>query len=291
MKKHETLSRGEELLIQVLDECLEEDLSFVPPEREIARKHRFSEKFEQAIKELLENTSRETKKKEIQKHFSPRYGQWAACILLFFICGGLIYHVIGPFTDKSGAAVPQESASDEMAAETAESWEGEASAESLPAAGDTGERSEAQKQEKTYCGQTVRPAEQQDVPEALEHVTTLVNCPVQDEENPVLILTIGNTGTEDVQYLNRYDLEVWIDDGWYVIPAKSEEEEQWMTLEAGMAVDAEIDLKDYQMDYGARQYRLIAYVNQEAVSAEFTFEEVFTEMMEKLEEEEETSGE
>ena len=38
-------TEGEELLTRVLDECLEEDLSFVPHEREIAGKHRFSPGF------------------------------------------------------------------------------------------------------------------------------------------------------------------------------------------------------------------------------------------------------
>lgn len=301
MKKHETLSKGEELLTQVLDECLEEDLSFIPPEREIARKHRFSEKFEETIRELLEHTSNETKKKEIKKHFSPRYGQWAACVLLFCICGGLFYYVLGgPFTDKSSsmqdetAEVTEESAFEEAAEE--------APAEAAPAgdyAGETEgaqEESETEKEtatgtEKIYCGQPVYLAEQQEVPEALEYVTTLVNCPVQDEENPILYLTIGNTGEEDVRYLNRYTLEVWLDDGWYVVPERTDSLGEWMTLEAGMAVNEEIDLNDYQIDYGAQQYRLITYVDQKAVSAEFTFEEVFAETMERLEEEEKTSGE
>lgn len=315
MKKHETLSRGEELLARVLDECLEEDLSFVPPEREIARKHRFSEKFEKTIGELLENTSNETRKKEIKKHFSPRYGQWAACILLFCICSGLFYYVIGPASDKGmsssekaettaetaetaeaadGAA---EETYDELAAGALESggipeeaepesaWEEAEPEEDYSESENVSESAEKQAAGKIFCGQTIRLAEQQEVPESLEHVTTLVNCPVQDEENPVLILTIGNTGEENVQYLDRYDLEVWIDDGWYVIPSRSEEEGQLLTLEAGMAVDAEIDLTEYQIDYNAQQYRLIVYVDQNPVSAEFTFEEVFTETMEKLEEE------
>ena len=52
-----------------------------------------------------------------------------------------------------------------------------------------------------------------------------------------------------------------------------------MTLEAGMAVDEEIDLTDYHIDYDAQQYRLITRVNQELVSAEFTFGDGFTETM------------
>ena len=53
MKKPEKLTRGEELLAQALEECLDEDLSFVPPEREIARTHRFSERFAESMDRFL----------------------------------------------------------------------------------------------------------------------------------------------------------------------------------------------------------------------------------------------
>lgn len=295
MKKHETLSKKEQLLLRVLDECLEEDLSFIPPEREIARKHRFSEKFETTIEELLENTSSETRKKEIKKHFSPRYGQWAACILIFCLCSGLFYYVMGPASNKSVSMADEtamqtegtEEVMEEALEEEAEAFPEEAAAAEDAQAAEGAAKSETQKESgKVYCGQTVYPAKRQEVAETLESVTTLVNCPVLDEENPVLILTIGNTGDEDIRYLNHHVLEVWLDDGWYVVPSRSEKQEEWLTLEAGMAVDEEIDLTDYQIDYDASQYRLITRVGQEAVSAEFTFEEAFTETMEELEEEE-----
>ena len=46
-------TEGEELLTRVLDECLEEDLSFVPHEREIAGKHRFSPGFEEQMEAMM----------------------------------------------------------------------------------------------------------------------------------------------------------------------------------------------------------------------------------------------
>lgn len=275
MKKHETLSKGEELLVDVLEECLDEDLSFIPPEREIARIHRFSQRFEDAMNGLLE-TNRE---QEIRRHFSPRYGHLAACVLVFCICGALIYQVTSPVFEK-GAMEEIESAAmtEEAAPETAPEEE---SAEPESGAG--------QIQTKSYCGQTVILASQQEVPETLDYVTTLVNCPVQDEEKPSLYLTIGNIGENEIQYLNHYDLEVWIEDGWYRIPCNKDEKDEWLTLETGMAVDEKIDLSDYQIDYDEEQYRLITYVGEDLISAEFTFEEVFAETMEKLGDE--SSGE
>lgn len=281
MRKHENLSKGEELLVHALEECLEEDLSFIPPEREIARNHRFSEEFEQTMEELMEDMSEDRIAQDIRKHFSWRYGQWAACILVFFLCGGLLCYVTltEPFHGKSAAdtatggmeeAAPTESFDEEAVEMESENQEmGEAL---------------APEPERVYCGQVVYLAEQQELPEVLDHATTLVNCPVQDEEDPVLFLTIGNTGEEDIKYLNRYSLEVWLDGAWYVIPARSDEEEEWLTLEAGMAVDVQIDLSDYRIDYGAWQYRLVTFIGQDQVSAEFTFEGAFVEKMERLEE-------
>lgn len=280
------MNKQEELLVQVLEECLEEDLSFVPPEREIARKHRFSESFEQAMQKLLKEISHRSGEKEIQRHFLPRYGQWAACILVFCVCGWLFYQVSGQIGSKDAAPaeIDESQAFDSAAGKTEDAGEGneQAAEESGTLQEETSDLTTAEGGQ-VYCGRTVYPAEIQDVPESLEGVTTLVNCPVLDEENPVLMLTIGNVGEEDIRYLNRYDLEVWLKDAWYRIPAEKETEGEWLTLEANMAVDEEIDLSKYQMDYDASQYRLVTYVEQDVLGVEFTFEEVFKKTMEETE--------
>ncbi len=295
MQKREKLSEGEELLVQVLEECLEEDLSFVPPEREIARKHRFSENFEQEMQKLSDEISDEVRKKEVRKHFSPRYGQWAACVLLFCVCGWLFYQVGERFggsgtkesTDMESSAA--ESASEETTTDMATD-SGNVSAEESYSMDMKENDAEAGIQEasgaqsgKNYCEQLVYPASEQQVSEQLENVTTLVNCPVLDEDNPVLMLTIGNTGEEDIRYLNRCDLEVWLEDAWYRIPSEFETEGEWLWLEAGMAVDEEVDLSRYQIDFDASQYRLVTHTEQGLLGVEFTFEEVFKKTMEELE--------
>ena len=70
MKEHEGFSKGEELLSQAIEECLEEDLSFIPPEGEIARKHQFSKRFDQEMQAFLEEISASLHKKRIQRHLS-----------------------------------------------------------------------------------------------------------------------------------------------------------------------------------------------------------------------------
>lgn len=294
MQRHEKLSEGEALLAEVLEECLEEDLSFVPPEREISRKHRFSGEFEQAMERLLKEISDEFRKKEIKRHFSPRYGQWAACILIFCACGWLLARV----GSRIGSSDVEKSA-DMAEAPMEESAVGEASEEGLDSGagnGMTGALEDTDMEDhssetvysggqegKNYCEQMVYPSRDQEIPERLENLTTLVNCPVLDEDNPVLMLTIGNTGEEDVRYLNHCELEVWLEDAWYQIPSESGQDGEWLTLEAGMAVDEEIDLSEYQIDYDASQYRLVTYTGQGPLGVEFTFAEVFKKTMEESE--------
>ena len=294
MQKHEKLSKEEELLAQVLEECLEEDLSFVPPEREISRKHRFSKEFEQAMQSIQDEILEELRKKEARRHFSPRYGQWAACILVFCVCGWLLYCRVGGLTGSSGTeeiADTAEAPAEESVMEDPDSGagncitDGQENAEPEERGLETG-ASEAvgEPEGKDYCDQIVYPARDQEVPEQLETVTTRVNCPVLDEDNPVLMLTIGNTGEEDIRYLDRYELEVWLENAWYRIPAESGREGEWRTLEAGMAVDAQMDLSEYRIDYDASQYRLVIHAEQEALGVEFTFGEVFRKTMEDAQE-------
>ena len=86
-----------------------------------------------------------------------------------------------------------------------------------------------------------------------------------------------------MRYLDGYDLEVRVGSTWYVIPHKQYQQREWKILEAKMAVNLEIDLTDYDIDYGAQEYRLIAYVDGQQISAEFTFEDVFAQKMEEQE--------
>lgn len=294
MKEHEERSKGEALLTQVLDECLEEDLSFVPPEGEIARTHRFSREFEQTMQELLEELRAAYQKKEIQRHFSPRFGQFAACVLVFCVCGWLFYQVNrqigggGPGMEEAAdAAAPEEAAVEE--AVDADMDEGQVWSSSADApASEEGPASESAggvaQEGRIYCDQTVYPASEQEVPKEREGVTTRVNCPVLEEDNPVLILTIGNTGEEDLRYQSPSSLEVWLEDAWYRIPAGPKAESEWLTLKAGMAVNEEVDLSVCQMDHDAGQYRLVTHTEQGSVGAEFTFAETFEKTMGEQEE-------
>ena len=302
-------AEAEKLLTRVLEECLDEDLSFVPPEREIARDHTFSEPFEEKMDQLLndgEEAARKKKRQEIRRHFAPRYGQMAAAVLIFLVTGFLLWNVkdqmhpettagtekaetASVMTEESAAEEPEETVA--AAESTDEAVQEDASADigmakeisPLEEEWAKGEINDPSQEGVSYCGSMIYPAVQQEVPEVLETLTTLVNCPVQDEENTTIVLAIGNTGEEAVRYLDGYDLEVQVGNTWYVIPHKQYHQRDWKILEAKMAVNLEIALSDYNIDYGAQEYRLIAYVDGQQISAEFTFEEVFAQQMEEQE--------
>jgi len=303
MKK--PMTEGEEFFAQILEECLEEDLSFIPPEREIARKHQFSEKFETSMESYFQQLEN-TKEKKRKKYFFSKYARFAACVFVLCVCSVVFYLQFQPFGNKkasedfpstdSGSSedmlledAPEESQEevsgiqedgtggiDTAVTEAAEDFSAEKEYQSEEGIENKAYNTERIYEKREYCGQTVYLAEQQEVPKFLDYVTTLINCPVQDEENPTLYLTIGNTGEETIYYLNQFDLEVWLEDGWYVILPQVALEEEQKELEAGMAVDEEINLENYKIGFGAQKYRLVAHINDELVSAEFRFSEVFS---------------
>ncbi len=82
-----------------------------------------------------------------------------------------------------------------------------------------------------------------------------------------------------MEYEDRCALEVWLDDGWYVLPVYEEKEIRTGELEAGMAVDEIVDLSSYEIDYSAQRFRLVTRVNGDKIGAEFTFSEEFSESM------------
>ena len=86
-KKREELEK--ELLAEAFDECMDEQLSFIPSEREIARMHRYSEDFQQNMQELLDAGGKPKRKKNTitQREFVYSFNKIAACILAVLVVG------------------------------------------------------------------------------------------------------------------------------------------------------------------------------------------------------------
>ncbi|MCC8140673.1 MAG: hypothetical protein LIO67_10335 [Lachnospiraceae bacterium] len=282
MKKHNTLTDGEQLLARVLEECLEEDLSFVPPEREIARKHRFSQEFEDAMSELIEDEEEEDEEEEaIRRHFRPRFGELAAVILVFFVCGAVALSLTGSFfsaSTSSDMAVAETTEETEEAA-SAETWDME-EAEEETSGTDAGEESSEETAAGSmaeYGGELIDEAAEQELNSSLDGLTLELAYPDAEGGNTTVGYSLENSGEKTLSYVSLFDLEVYLNGLWYTVPYIGEETRDWASMGSGMVLDGALDLSAWTLDGEAHQYRLALQLADGRIGAEFTFEEAVLE--------------
>lgn len=266
-----------ELLADAFNDCMEEQLSFIPSEREIARMHEFSEEFKTSMEHLC-RTNGKLKKQEMPAHeFMFRFHNIAACLFLMLLIGGICVggYLISEhgFSDfgSGGAAVTAEDT-----AETSEEIPEEMAGASVS------------EEEIQFAGEAVQPAPEQELPSGTEEVRTLVSSPVLDREAQEVKVTIGNLGEETLSYSKDIELQVCMDGVWYIVPKKEEgaeetEDIQEVKLEAGMAQDEEVWLSDYWLDYEAEKYRTVICVDGIFFGSEFRFETLEEGLEEALE--------
>ena len=89
-KKEKALNEKEELLKEALDACMEEQLSFIPPECEIVRMHTFSEEFQEYMEKLLKTKGRSKQRTMASHEFIYSFNKVAASILVLLVIGGLL---------------------------------------------------------------------------------------------------------------------------------------------------------------------------------------------------------
>lgn len=255
----------EELLRQALNACMEDQISFIPPERDIARQHTFSAEFRAAMEKLLHTGGRE--KKHIHKHeFVYGFNRAAACILAVLLVGGAAaagYLILSP-AEKAAPAEAPETAYDQANQETGIAEE--AVEEEAP---------EASEDLKTveFMGGIIERAPVQELAQLQGNIKTLVNSPVLLREAEEVTVTIGNMEEHSIRYNARMELEVRIDGIWYQVPGQqsTEEEDEWITLEPKMAQDEEFSFADYDLDYEAEQYRVVTHFDDLTLCSEFRF--------------------
>lgn len=280
MENREDLACAEHMLARILDECMEEQLSFVPPEREIARMHTFSSKFREQMAEMLRNRRKPAGKKIEKREFAYGFNRAAACILAVLLigaAGGLGYLRLGiPGNGKTASqsydgGMSVEAPAEAAAGITEESAETEAQEDE--AAGSSAVLPQGIPRAE-FMGQMLEPAMEQNLPASLGNVKTLVNSPAISRDAREMILTIGNQEEYTIYYYPCMDLEVLIDGYWYQVPPLTEEERgQMVALEPNMAQDEMILLENYELDYEAESYRLVTYLDNMTLCSEFRFEE------------------
>lgn len=281
-------ARQEELLTEVLQACMEEQLSFIPPEGEIARKHRFSGEFEQSMQEMCATRGRRQHRRISSREFTYGFNKIAACILVILVAGGILtggYLALHRASDVDSTAQVETAAAD-MAEDTAVM--AEESAEDSAADGETGKQETAKVPEQvSFAGQSIDLASEQEVSGETDTVKTLVSCPVLTRDAEEVKVTIGNMGEAAISYNANMELQVQVDGAWYVVPRRQEpvgQQDTTVVLEPGMAQDEELSFADYALDYDAEQYRVLTYVDGVPYSAQFRFESVEQGLEEALEE-------
>lgn len=289
-KKREELEK--ELLAEAADECMEEQLSFIPSEREIARMHRYSEEFQESMQELLDAGGRPKREKSTitSREFVYSFNKIAACILAVLVVGGVCTGLFLTSGKKSGSA---DTAAPETASAAQDSTEEAVfedvedtseSAEDTTAAASAEEKEEAP-EKITFAGRDIYLAQEQSVTGETESVKTLVSSPVIAREAQLVKITIGNISETPISYNANMELQVQSRGAWYVIPRKTEPvgQDTTVVLEPGMAQDEELELTAYDLDYDADAYRIITYVDGVPFSAGFRFESVEQGLEEELE--------
>ena len=288
----------EQLLSEVLDACMEEQLSFIPPEREIARMHTFSREFQEYMTGLLKTREKPEHRKLAKQEFVYRFNRVAAGLLILLVAGGLCTGTLLLFAPKgvmkdTPAEAPQ-NATDMAggnAMTTAEVTMEEEAAEGAPeeAVLEEPEMEIIQDfpKEAEFMGSQIRLAASQNLPEETEYIKTLVNSPMAARDAHSIKVTVGNLNDYPIYYYKVMDLEVWIDGAWYLVPSKqvlAEEDQNTMVmLEPEMAQDEELLLEYYKLDYEAEKYRVVTYLDGLILSSEFRFENLNEDLEEVLE--------
>lgn len=269
-----------ELLADAFNACMEEQMSFIPSEREIARMHEFSEEFKTSMEHLC-RTNGKLKKQETSAHeFVFRFHNIAACLFLMLLIGGICVggYLISEngFPGFGGGSAAQSTGTAEDRAEASEEIPEETAGASVS------------EEEMQFAGEAVQPAPEQELPSGTEEVRTLVSSPVLDREAQEVKVTIGNLGEETLSYSKDIELQVCMDGVWYIVPqkegsAEKTEDIQEVKLEAGMAQDEEVWLSDYWLDYEAEKYRTVICVDGIFFGSEFRFETLEEGLEEALE--------
>ncbi|MCI8852693.1 MAG: hypothetical protein HFI30_01200 [Lachnospiraceae bacterium] len=294
-------SPQDQLLAEALDACMEEQLSFVPPEREIARMHQFSQEFQKRMEKLLQTGGRAPGKKLEKREFIYGFNRIAAGILLFLIVGGVGYlglSMVEKGNSKKEAAYDEAAPAEEPDSSGMQEDLGEgpghsqnqqtgADAPTGENGTDWGTKEETPEAEEPgsgqnipdgeYLGRMLKPGVRQSLPEKSGLVKTLVNSPLIARDAQELLVTIGNMEDYPIRYYAYMDLEVYIDGYWYLLPPLEEPSEEdarrIVSLEPGMAQDEVIDLSNYDLDYEAENYRIVTYLDGMTLCAQFRFEE------------------
>lgn len=283
----------EELLAGAFDDCMEEQLSFIPTEREIARMHSFSDEFTKKMEELCRTQGRPQKREITKKEFVYSFNRIAAGILIVLVAGGVFAG--GFFLIQKGAGKMEKiNIAQDMAQGLSETEEasGMEKGQSAEAAEEKAEESaeESAAPEEGYEKEELILSQDQDILFATDEVRTLVSSPVLARDADAVKVTIGNLGQNAVSYEPYLTLQVQIEGLWYDVPKREDappdaQGSEAIVLDPGMARDEMLSFEGYRLDYEAEAYRAVIYIDGVPFASLFRFETIEEGLEEAFEEE------
>lgn len=246
------MDKAEARLKECLDEILEEEIMLIPEKAELKRLHKFSRHFERN----MENMIKQNKKRKVFR----AYKAFGACAAVF---------VLGIIAVKQWSPLHQRNAIsyEEKVQESAEMSE-----ESVTdAATDTYDASEGEMSlgdsswEKSGYGDEVNVAGIKAVPVGLKIIADF-----QQKNGRILYQQLQNNSDHTIQFMEgSYMLEVWKEDGWYVMETNEDGRVYELAAESRYAGDI---LLESQL-YPEEKYRVLLMIDGEMKGYVFQVEE------------------
>ncbi len=214
------MDKAEMILKECIDDLLEEEIKAIPTEEELKKQHKFSGRFQKNMNQLI----KENKRRNVFKIYKA-LGACAAVVVL----GVITVNVLSPYWELEKTDV-YENAIEEMTTESAME-----ETEDTTATSDSADVYSYGI--KSSYGEEVNVSGISEEPIGLQ-----VNA-VYEENGWELCLQIHNNGENSIQFMeDSYMLEVWQEDGWYVVTTK--EGSKTYELLPGIRYDNNILLED-----------------------------------------------
>lgn len=233
------MDKAEVILKECLEELLEEEIKAIPANPELKKLHKFSKGFEKNMDKLI----KENKRKNMLRIYKALGACAAVAVLWFLVVNGL-----SPYWSEEDTVAYEEAV--EMATETT----GDEAEEEFDTS-DSEMKSENSSGAKSGYGDEINVTDMK-----AEPVSVKVTAVYQQENGWILYQQLQNNTENTVQFIEgSYMLEVWQEDGWYVVETK--EDGQVYELAPGSRYASDIVLE--QELYAANKYRLLLMVDDE----------------------------
>lgn len=264
------MNKSDAKLKECVEGLLEEEVKAIPSDSQIKETHIFSKAFEKDMKRLIQ-------KNKIQK-IHRMYKVLGACaVLALVIAAGSSQEFF--FPKEEGVQNYMEEITEEAVEESVEETEGAEESftndameeETAAGQGETfgvlEDYSEEERQSwiKSSYSDEINVADMGETPVGLK-----VSVLESGEDSVVLYQQIKNNTNKKIRYMEgSYMLEIWNNDGWYVL--STSEESKPYTLEPGSRYASDIRIQDVKL-YEGYQYRLLSMFNGEMKAFMFIVE-------------------